>query len=257
MTESIPPVSGSPAEQDLAALVAEGCQILGKLDLTRFSLGHVSHRLDDQTMLIKGKGPGEVGLRYTEPADIVKVDFDGNLLAGPEGLNAPSECFIHIWIYKTNPAVRSVVHVHPESAVLLTICGKEIRPFYGSYGMGVRMAIEGVPVYPRSVRIENDELGRELAEFMGGRKYTLMRGHGVSVAGDSVEDAVVRTLTLNELTVMTYKAYLLGEPRQISAEDIEAYSTPFPEKRKRGTAGGRAGVLAEYRYYRRLALEGP
>lgn len=244
-------------EQDAAALVAEGCRILGKLDLTHFAFGHVSYRLDDTTMLIKGKGPGEAGLRYTGVEDIVKVDFDANLMSGPEGLRAPSESFIHIWLYKMNPDVRSVVHVHPESAVLLTICDKPIRPFYGSYGMGVRMAIEGVPVYPRSVRIENDELGSEFARFMGEKKFALMRGHGVSVGGDSVEDAVVRTLTLNELTSMTYKAYLLGDPKPILPEDIEEYSKPLEETRPRGSAGGRPGMLATYRYYRRLAAERP
>lgn len=242
--------------EQLATLVAEGCRILGKLDLTRFSLGHISHRLDDNTMLIKGKGPNEVGLRYAAAQDIVEVDFDGNLVAGAQGLKAPSECFIHIWIYKLNPDVHSVVHVHPESAVLLSICGKEIKPIYGSYGMGVRLAIEGVPVYPRSVRIDNDELGRELAECMGERKQVLMKGHGVSVAGDSVEAAVVRTLLLDELTTMTYKAYVLGEPQVISDEDIAAYSTPFPQHRDRGSAGGRDGIMAEYRYYRQLAHDG-
>jgi ribulose-5-phosphate 4-epimerase/fuculose-1-phosphate aldolase len=256
MTEAMSAATCDPTEQELAILVAEGCRILGKLDLTRFSLGHVSYRLDDHSMLIKGKGANEVGLRYTEPEDIVKVDFNGNLLSGPDGLSAPSESFIHIWIYKTNPDVRSVVHVHPESAVLLTICGKQIRPIYASYGMGSRIAIEGVPVYPRGIRIDSDELGRELAEFMGGRKCVLMKGHGVSVAGDSIEDSVVRTVTLNELTTMTYKAYLLGDPQEISAEEIEQYSTPYALDRKRGSAGGRAGLLAEYRYWRRLALEG-
>lgn len=242
-------------EQAAAELVAEACRILGRLELTRFSLGHVSYRLDENTMLIKGKGPDEAGLRYTEAADIIKVDFDAEVVSGRPGLRAPSESFIHIWLYKSKSAARSVVHVHPESAALLTMCDKPIRPFYGSYGLGVEMAIAGVPVYPRSCRIDTDELGAELAESMGDKDYTLMRGHGVSVRGTGVEDAVVRTLTLDELTTMTYKAYLLGEPRVIPDEDIATYSRPLAADRPRGSAGGRAGTLAAYRYYRRLAGE--
>ncbi|HLU56133.1 MAG TPA: class II aldolase/adducin family protein [Pseudonocardia sp.] len=245
----------TPTEEAAAELVAEACRILGRLELTHYSFGHVSYRLDERTMLIKGKGPDESGLRYTEVDDIIKVDFDANVVSGRPGLRAPSESFLHIWLYKGKPATRSVVHVHPETAVLLTMCDKPIRPFYGSYGLGVQMAIAGVPVYPRSCRIENDELGAELADFMGDGDHTLLRGHGVAVRGTGVEDAVVRTLQLNELTTMTYKAYLLGEPRVISDEDIAAYSTPLDESRPRGSAGGRSGVLATYRYYRRLAEE--
>jgi ribulose-5-phosphate 4-epimerase/fuculose-1-phosphate aldolase len=235
--------------------VAEACRILGRLDLTHSSLGHVSQRVGGEAMLIKGKGPDEVGVRYTQPADVITVDFDGNKVDGPDGLQPPSESFLHIWLYRTNPEFSSVVHVHPEPAVLLTICEKEIRPIYGAYGPGARMAIEGVTTYPRSVRINSHELGKDFAEFMSGKKYALMRGHGVSVGGASVEDATVRTLLLNELVTMTYKAYLLGDPRPIPDEDIAEWSRADDGPRVRGSVGGAAGMLAIYRYYRSLAGE--
>lgn len=243
-------------EEEAARRVAEACRILGKLDLTHFSLGHVSYRLDNDRMLIKGKGPDEVGLRYTTTHDIITVDFNAEKLAGPEGLQPPSESFLHIWLYKTKPDAHSVVHVHPEPAVLLTICEKDIFPIYGAFGQGVRMAVDGVPVYQRSVRILNDELGADFAAFMGDKNYALMRGHGVSVAGADVQEAVVQTIVLNELTSMMYKAYLIGEPKPISDEDLAEYTAPKAgDQPRRGSAGGRAGILATYRYYRRLAGE--
>lgn len=206
-------------------------------------------------MLIKGKGRAEVGLRYTRPEDILTVGFDGARRGGAEGLQPPSESYLHIWLYKMNPDVESVIHVHPESAVLLTICDKEIRPIYGAFGPGARMALDGVPVYPRSIRISDDTLGADFASFMAGRSYALMRGHGVSVTGASVEDALVRTMNLNELVSMNYKAHLLGDPQPISAEDQAEIASPTGDFRGRGSAGGRAGMLANYRYYRTLAGE--
>jgi ribulose-5-phosphate 4-epimerase/fuculose-1-phosphate aldolase len=235
-----------------ADLVAKACRVLGKLNLTHASLGHVSRRLDGDSMLIKGKGPGEVGLRYTRPDDIIEVDFDAEKVSGPSGLRPPSESFLHIWLYKNNPLVQSVVHVHPEHAVLLTTCDKEIFPIYGAFGPGARMAIEGVATYPRSVRIRTHELGEEFAKFMGERQYVLMRGHGVSVVGSSVEDATVRAIVLNELVTMMYKAYLLGDPKPISDEDIADIST-MGGQQSRGSAGGEAGMLAAWRYYCSLA----
>ena len=99
---------------------------------------------------------------------------------------------------------------------MLTICEKEILPIYGAYGSGARLALNGVPTYQRSITIHDDRLGQEFATFMGSSDVALMRGHGVSVVGSGVEDATVRTMALNELVTMTYKAYLLGAPKPIS-----------------------------------------
>jgi ribulose-5-phosphate 4-epimerase/fuculose-1-phosphate aldolase len=234
--------------------IARACRILGKLDITHGALGHVSLR-QGEGMLIKGKGPDEVGLRYTRPEDIIEVDFEANKRSGPDGLQPPSESYLHIWLYKLNPSVQSVIHVHPEHAVLLTICGKDILPIYGAYGSGARLALDGVPTYQRSITIHDDRLGEEFATFMGSRQAALMRGHGVSVVGSGVEDAVVRTMALNELVSMTYKAYLLGTPQPISDEDQAEMRRPLDPSRPRGTAGGQAGMLAQFRYYRSLAGE--
>jgi ribulose-5-phosphate 4-epimerase/fuculose-1-phosphate aldolase len=249
---------GGLNREEAARLVARSCRILGKLELTHAALGHVSLRLDDaDSMLIKGKGQDEVGLRYTSVDDILEVDFGAEKVVGKKGLQPPSESFIHIWLYKKNPDVRSVVHVHPEAAVLLTICELEVFPIYGAYGPGARLAIEGVPTFPRSVTISDDELGEQFSDFMGARKAVLMRGHGATVTGSSVEDATVRALALNELVTTTYKAYLLGDPKPISDQDLAEMRKRQAEgiPRPRGSAGGAVGMLATWRYYRRLAGE--
>ena len=250
-----------PAEKHrYVELVATSCRVLGQLDLTHGALGHVSYRLDDsEAMLIKGKGPEEVGLRYTTVEDILEVDFDANQVSGPEGLQPPSESFIHIWLYRQNPELRSVIHIHPEHAVLLSICDKPIRPIYGAYGPGARLAIDGVPTFPRSITISSHDLGRQFADFVGDKKAVLMRGHGATVRGTSVEDATVRSLALNELVTMTYKAYLLGDPQPISKEDVDEMGRQAADRapRRRGSAGGELGMLATWRYYCRLAGEGP
>ena len=121
-------------------------------------------------MLIKAKGPNEVGLRYTRPRDIVKVDFDANMMDGPDDLQPPSESFLHIWVYKTRPDVKSVVHCHPEHAVLLTIARKEIFQIYGAYHGSSGLARDGVPVYPSSRTIGDDKLGQDFAKVMGNHK---------------------------------------------------------------------------------------
>lgn len=242
-------VKGRQAEQ-----LARACRVLGKLDMTHGALGHISHRLEDSnTILIKGKGADEAALRFTEPSDIVEIDFDAETVDGPAGLRAPSEAFIHTQIFKAHPEAQSVIHCHPEHAILVSICELDILPIYGMARPGAELAVEGVPFYPRSLRIETAESGDELAKYMGLSKVVLMKGHGISVYGSSVEDATVRALAFNELLSMTYKAYLVGTPIPIPDEDIEELRKP-PVEKARGTVGGETSMYAAWRYY--LGLSG-
>ena len=59
--------------------------------------------------------------------------------------------------------------------------------------------------------------------MMGNKPVCLMRGHGVTVVGRGVEHATLNTIDLNELCTMTYKAYVLGNPKPVLDEDIAEY----------------------------------
>lgn len=239
---------------DLVERVSTACRVLGRLDATHATLGHVSVR-DGDAMLIRGKGPDETGLRFTQDEDIVKVSLEVELIEGRDGLRPPSESFLHAWLYKLRPDVVSVVHMHPESAVLLTTCGYSVAPIYGAYGRGGSLGVEGVPTYDCSLTISNDERGKDFAEFVGNRRAVLMRGHGVAVVGPSIEQAAVTTLQLKELTDMNYRARLIGEPAPIPQDEAEEICAMDNPDRKLGSAGGLEGALAMWRYYQSLAAE--
>src|SRR5665213_1724284 len=215
-------MSPSPYETArLAELVAQSCRVLGTLDMTHNALGHVSYRIGDDRMLIKGKGEQEHPLRYTQPKDIIEIDFEAQTIDGPAGLRSPSESFIHIAIFKRHPEVMSVIHCHPKHAIVLTACDLEVQPIYGQGRPGALLAIEGIPTYQRSHRITDPEMGDIFAELMGSSKVALMRGHGISVYGSGVHDATVRALALNERLTVNYDAYLVGTPKPIALADHE------------------------------------
>lgn len=207
----------------LRELVAQSCRILGKLNLTKEPSGHVSTRVPgEDKVLIKARGPEESGLRFVSARDIITVDFNGKKLAGDDGLDVPQEVFIHTWLYKTRPDVECVVHVHPLTVVLFTICNKSLQPLYGAYDpSGLRLLVEGLATYPRSITVSNEKLGEEFAQAMGNKQACLMRGHGITSAGATVEDATLTAIKLNDAAVINYQASLLGTPQPISQEDIE------------------------------------
>tara|TARA_B100001123_G_scaffold267118_1_gene297375 strand:+ start:2348 stop:3085 length:738 start_codon:yes stop_codon:yes gene_type:complete len=212
-------------EIDSKELVAKSCRVIGGLDLTKAATGHVSQRsADGKHVLIRARGPEEVGVRYTKAEQIITVDMDGNKVDGPDGLEVPQEVFIHTWQYKTRPEVNAVTHIHPVTVVLFTICDKPLEPLYGAYDpSSLRLVLDGIPTYERSITIRDDQLGEEFAAAMGNKNVCLMRGHGITTAGASVEEATIHAIKLNELAEINYRANLLGNPRTISDEDIKIF----------------------------------
>ena len=231
--------------------VALSCRVLGKLNLTKEPSGHVSARVPgEDRVLIKARGPEESGLRFVTARDIITVDFNGKKVAGDDGLESPQEVFIHTWLYKTQPDVECVVHVHPLTVVLFTICNKPLLPLFGAYDpTGLRLLMEGLASYPRSITVSNEKLGEEFSHAMGDKRACLMRGHGITSAGASVEEATLTAIKLNELAEVNFRAALLGTPEPIPPEDIEIIMGSTPGKRKS------VHTASAWRYYCKLLDE--
>jgi ribulose-5-phosphate 4-epimerase/fuculose-1-phosphate aldolase len=244
---------------ELRKRVAEACRVMGVLELTLGTLGHASARLPhSDRIIIRARGPAESGMRYTSEDDIIEIDVNGRRVGsfGDDGYSAPIEVHIHTEIYRRRPDINSVVHVHPSMVVLLTICDKPLLPIYGAYDPhSLRLALHGVPTFARSSLIQSSALGQELATTMGASPVCLMRGHGITTAANSVEEATLLAIHVNQLATMTYHANLLGGARAIPLEEQEAfralgghagYGQPIV-----GAPSGRDANL--WRYYTRLA----
>lgn len=238
---------------ELRAGVAQACRVLGRLDITQAATGHVSARIPGtDRVLVRARGPNELGVRYTTETQIIEVDLDGRLVAADEpGLAVPIEVFIHTAVYRARPEVGAVTHVHPETVVLFTICDKPLLPLFGAYDpASMQLALDGIPTFDRSLLIANPQLGSELAATMGRANVCLMRGHGITTAGTTVEEAALAAIRLNTLATVNYRAALLGTPRPIAPEEQEAFRALARDASSVGPARGRA----LWRYY--VALTG-
>ncbi len=245
--------SDAPEIADLRRRVAQACRVLGLLELTRAATGHISARIPgSDRILIRARGPDELGVRYTTDQQVIEGDLDGRA-AGEhaDGLAAPVEVFIHTALYRLRPDVHAVVHMHPPTVVLFTICGKPLQPIYGAFDpASAQLALDGIPTFDSSVLIQTPELGARLAQVMDQAKVCLMRGHGITTAGPSVEEAALSAIQLNELATMNYHAQLLGDPQLISAADqaaIRSMKLAPSGSVAGGSPRGRAAAL--WRYY--------
>ena len=162
---------------DVRLLVAHACRILGARGLAEDVLGHVSLRTGTDRLLVRCRGPREEGLLFTRPDDVREVDLDGQG-ADLGDWAVPNELPIHAEVLRARPDVDAVVHCHPPSVLIAGLEGVPLRAVFGAYHIpAARLALEGVPVYPRSVLVRRPELGREVAAALGDKSVLVMRGH--------------------------------------------------------------------------------
>jgi len=240
--------------KELKKKVALSCRILGNQGVTRGAFGHVSARIPGtDRILIKSKGPDEAALEFAAERDIITIDLKGEVIEAPKGLSAPNETAMHLAVYRARPEVMSVIHTHPDWVVVLTACEKPLLPIYAAYNPpSMRLALEGIPLYPRSVTIINDELGADFMRVMGDQRACLLLGHGMTTAGKSVEEATLISMNLFELARMNYLAYSIGSPKPVPERDIEEYRQRWERGTLKRKEKGSTGEPSDWRHYKRL-----
>ena len=131
-------------------------------------------------------------------ADILVLDLDSQTVdPKDEGKLLYRERFIHGEIYKVRPDVNAVVHSHSPTVVPFTVTRAKLRPLLHNAGfLGL-----GVPLFEirkhagdgTDLMILTPSLGKDLAKKLGkDAAVVLMRGHGDSVVGPSLPNAVFR-----------------------------------------------------------------
>ena len=239
--------------------VARACRVLGALDLVKAATGHASARLPGtDRVFIRARGDGELGVRFTTREQVVEVDHDGRLVeANDMGLEAPREVFIHTAVYRARPDVSGVVHAHPLTCVLMSVCGKPLLPLHGAYDPpSARLALKGIPVFPRTYLCDTPERGDDLASSLGTSSCCMMTGHGITTCGPNVEEAVLTSIHLNDLAEINYKAALIGGGTPIPEDERdwilegERFTASTSDG---GLPRGRAAAL--WRYYCSVAGE--
>ncbi|MEJ2865559.1 class II aldolase/adducin family protein [Actinomycetospora flava] len=203
------------------ALIATACRVLAHRGLAPGVLGHVSLRVGHDRCLVRCRGPQERGLAFTQPADVRLVTLDGEMLEG-DGYTVPNELPLHTEVLRARPDVHAVVHAHPPDTVAADLAGLTLRPIVGAFDIpGAHLAAGGVPVYPRAVLVRNRALAREMVAALGDRPVVLLRGHGLTATGASVEEAVLRARSVDTLAAMTLAvARAGGIPRDLPPDDL-------------------------------------
>lgn len=187
-------------------------------------LGHVSVRHPDQEdvfLLSCNRAPGMV-----KRQDIVCYDLDGNAVS--ETNERPYlERFIHSEIYRARPDVVAVVHSHSPSVIPFAITQNPLKPVFhmsgflgsGSAHFEIREAAGNTDMLIRSAY-----LGEALAKSLGKHNCVLMRGHGSTVVGNSLEQVIYRAIYAEVNAKLQLAANGLGEISFLNEEEAKLSS---------------------------------
>ena len=243
---------------ELRLKVAISCRILGMEGLVRGTTGHVSARIPGtDEMWIRCRGGDEYGLLFTGLHNIRRVDFDGEGPGMDETHASPNETAIHGEIYRAHPEVQAVVHAHPHYALRCGITDLKYRPYFGAYDpSGLDIVLKGVPIFNRSVTVTNKQLAADMLRAMGQRDVLLMRGHGITVTGSTVESATAMALRFDEVSRIMWDIATSGlKPIEIPEEDQRHYdrsNQPRAERPRRGWAALEGVETWGWKHYVRL-----
>lgn len=217
---SLPP---SADEAALRADLAIANRILVRQGVVD-AFGHVSARhpaRPERFLLARNMAPASV-----TSEDILEFDLDGTPVAGG-GPKVYLERFIHGEIFRARPDVMGVVHTHSPAVIPFSVVKQ--APLRAVSHMGSFLG-EITPVFEirdtagdsSDLLIRDNALGRALAASLGRGTAVLMRGHGITVVGATLREAVFRAVYSEFNARIQAEALKLGPVTYMTAGEAAA-----------------------------------
>ena len=206
------------------------------IDAAREQVAWVSRRLAEERLVHGSAGNASVRagdrvaitptgsvLAELEPEEVVVVDLDGNVL---DGARAPSsELELNLGIYRRYDA-GAVVHCHAPIATALSTVVDELPWIH------YELMLLGGPVRVAPyATFGTAELAAGVLDALEGRTAALMANHGAIAFGADAREALDRTLLLEWLCEVYWRAAAAGAPRVLSERDLAAAAGAFERYR--------------------------
>jgi ribulose-5-phosphate 4-epimerase/fuculose-1-phosphate aldolase len=210
----VPPADLASADLAPADLAPDNLAVDGPMDKESLlaDLVTANHILQDQGIV---DGYGHVSVRnpanpnhfyisrwlapdLVTPSDIVELDLDCVPVNG-ETRKLYSERWIHSEIYRARPDVKSIVHTHAPTVVLMGAINETLLPIYhmgGFIGTGLPKFDIRKSFGMTNMLINDAAKGKALAQSLGDHPAALMRGHGGLTVGNSIMHSVGRSVYL-------------------------------------------------------------
>jgi ribulose-5-phosphate 4-epimerase/fuculose-1-phosphate aldolase len=185
------------------------------------SFGHVSVRHPDNPqrfLLSRARAPDCI-----ERDDIIEFNLEGEPIDA--GQRKPYlERFIHGGLYEARPDVHAVVHNHSPSTIPFGVTGRPMRPLLhlcASIGHQVNIWDTQDHFGDTGLLVENVDMGRDLARFLGQQRTALMRGHGAVVVAPNIRHVVFTSVYLEVNAKLQMQAMAMGDIKFLTPVEVD------------------------------------
>jgi HCOMODA/2-hydroxy-3-carboxy-muconic semialdehyde decarboxylase len=208
------------------------------------AFGHISARHPDRPrhfLMSCARSPELVSASH-----IMEFGADGEPVGG-NGRQSYVERFIHSSIYAKRPDVGSVMHNHSYAVVPFSISKTKLRPVMHSAAKIGKV----IPVWDirkkfgaTNMLVNDSARGDDLAARLAANTVVLMRGHGCTVVGATVYDAVLSSVYLQVNAQLQMDAMRLGPVSFLHNDEIDVI---MGKQRDRGSSRAWEYLLARSR----------
>ena len=174
-----------PTDAEAKAQIIEAGLKIYQRGLVAANDGNLSVRVGENALWVTPTG---VSKGFMTEDMLVKLDLDGNVLAGTR--KASSETKMHLRIYRENPDVRAVVHAHPPAATAF--------------------AAAGIPLDRPVLQEAVVQLGTVPVAPFRDYRALLLEYHGAVTWGETMERAYFRLECLEQMANVTLHLKTLG-----------------------------------------------
>ena len=151
------------------------------------------------------------GLEYLDQTTsdrVVKLGFDLGLREG-EAIFSPAVNF-HARIYELRPDVNGIVHVHSHFVSVLSSTGRTV----GMYNVLSVLFHDDQATYAD----DGHRAHVDVADALGDKRVVLIKNHGAIVASQSMEDATIEAIALEEAARYHLECEAIGGTEIAEAE---------------------------------------
>ncbi|MDT5040984.1 MAG: hypothetical protein QOE51_1969 [Actinoplanes sp.] len=146
----------------------------------------------------------------------VRIDDGSPATVGalpPAHVQPTSELALHLALYRARPDVNAVIHLHPQTVLLLDALGEQIRLVTTDHACYLRR----VSTVPFRLPGSTELAALVAAMAADGTDCLVLSQHGCVVLADSVELAHKRARNLAEAAELTYRALAGGRLESLRA----------------------------------------
>ncbi len=207
--------------------VIDTARALLREGLVEGTAGNLSARLPDGHVVMT---PSSLDYEVMEAPDLIVLDLDGNTV---EGERPPtSEKALHLECLKRHPDIGAVIHSHAMFSTMFAITHQPIPCVIEEFEVyvGGEVPVAGYEV------TGSDELGAEVAKWVGDRGAVLMANHGLLTVGKDIRNAHKVAALVERTAQIVWGARQLGEivplPEETRARFAPVYKFMGRNKRE-------------------------